>query len=421
MHKMKTKQLKQEFKDRSNKWRIEAVIHDGNWYDFKKWLRVSKATEEELQQWIEDNEDILIKSDESSYRVSYHEIVRWYEQEELDIEDSIVPSNFPPKMWGETTETDAFLSAPRRRVGTVSFMIEDEKILKRCVEILRGTAKVMPDKAGRYKAFGLSALHMKNLLSKGLTTKQFDSLEVKTRAILMQRELIDLPDEWLSQALSFYAETFAPTALKSSMSTISIYLKDRGEIDSQTLIWTINAMKKFDETASVPFSGYISNVLRHWPYDLPDEFLGKELSKFQRERRKAITEAEKDSEAGKNVDIEVLAGLMEMPLSEYVELSNEHDTWMAERNATTLTWQDSSNEKKGTLIGKEVTPAQDRGKMARLSLATVKAAVDTGDWVSAQMIISNIDESDIDSSIGEKMSKEFIVSFGAYLTEIENE
>lgn len=399
-------------------WRIEAVIHDGNWYDFDKWRKVSKATDEELEDWINDNEDILIESGLGSYRVGHDEIIRWYKQEDIDLEESIIPNNFPPKLWGETTETDAFLSAPRRRVGTVSFIADDRDILDKCINILRGTAKIMPDKAGRYKAHGLSAMHMRNLLSKGLTRAEFKSLEVKTRAILMQRELIDFPTIWLEEALKFYAGTFAPNALKNSMSTISIYLPDRADISSQTTLWVISALKKFDEHASVPFSGYLSNVLRHWPYDLPDEHLGKELSNFQRERSRAIDKAQSENgNEGEMVDIETIAEIMEMPLSEYIELSNEHDTWLSEKNATTLTWQDSANEKKGKLVGIGRALAADRTKMAKMSLATVKAAVDTGQWDSAYSIIHNIDRSEIDEGIGNQIDEEYIAAFSKYLKE----
>lgn len=415
MHTENRKKLRDNFNSKDDIWRIEAVIHDGNWYDFSKWKRVAKVKSEVLEKWIENNENILIKSELGSYRVGYEEITRWYEQEDLDIEESLVPNNFPPKLWGKTTETDVFLSAPRRRVGTVSFEAYDKEILAKCANILKGTAKIMPDKDGRYKAHGLSAIHIKNLLSKGLTEKEFDSLEIKTRAIIMQRELTDLPIEWLEDALDFYANNFAPTVLRSSMSTISIYLPDKYDIHSQTIIWVITAMKKFNEQASVPFSGYLSNVLRHWPYDLPDEHLGKELSKFQRDRKKAIDQAE---EEGLNIDghvpIEVLAELMEITLEEYVELNNEHENWLSTKNATTLTWEDSANEKKGTLVGEESITKTDSIQSCKMSIAAVKAAVDTECWESAYDFISQIDSNDIDESIGGRLSEDFTKKFAEH-------
>lgn len=416
------KKIREHFYSQSDEWRIEAVIHDGNWYDFKKWKKVAKVKKDVLEKWIAENKDKLIISELGSYRVGYDEIVRWYNENDLDLEESIVPNNFPPKLWDKTTETDVFLSAPRRRVGTVSFVAETKEILEKCENILKGTAKIMPDDGGRYKAHGLSAVHIKNLLSKGLTKEEFDSLQIKTRAMVMQRELIDLPPLWLEEALDFYANTFAPSALRSSMSTISIYLPDRHDIHSQTMIWVISAMKKFDENASVPFSGYLSNVLRHWPYDLPDEHLGKELSKFQRDRKKAIEQAEREGlSVDGNVPIEVIAEIMGITLEEYIELNNEHENWLAEKNATTLTWEDSANEKKGTLVGETESIKNDAQELSRMSIATVKAAVDTEDWDSAYKLISQIDSNEIDDEIGKKLSEDFVKQFAAYLKELSEE
>lgn len=411
----KRKRLRRQFNAQDDIWKIEAVIHDGNWYDLEKWAKVAKVDEKTLLAWIEDNKDILIESGLGSYRVGYDEIIIWYEQEDIDVEESIVPSNFPPKLWGGTTETDVFFNAPRRRVGTVSFKVDNNEILDRCVEILKGVGKVMSDEGGRHRAYGLSAIHMKNLLSKGLTESEFESLDVKTRAILLQRELIDLPPEWLSEAITFYTNTFAPSILKSAMSTISIYLPNKEDIHSQVVVWVLTAMKKFDEKASVPFSGYLSSVLRHWPYDLPNEFLGKDLAKFQRERKKAIELAKEEGYRGGNISIETLAETMDIPKDEYIELNSEHENWLAEKNATTLTWEDSANEKKGELLGSEAAVKVDIEKMATISLAAVRAGIETKDWGSMTAVISQIDKSDIDKNINEKLSSEFLASFAKIL------
>lgn len=419
------KKVKERFSNMPDKMRIEAVIHDGNWYDFDKWKKVSKVESDVLQKWIDENSDKLVVSELNSYRVTYDTIIQWYKDNDFNLQESIVPNNFPPKLWGGTTETDVFLNAPKRRVGTVSFVAKDKDILNKCTEILKGTANIVPDGDGRYKAHGLSSAHIKNLLSKGLNEKEFNSLEVKTRAIISQRELIDLPKEWLEQALDFYANTFAPTILRSSMSTISIYLPDRYDIHSQTIVWVISAMKKFDETASVPFSGYLSKVLRYWPYDLPDEYLGKELSKFQRDRKKAIEQAEKENlNIDGNVPIEVIAQIMDVPLEHYIELNNQHETWLAEKNATTLTWEDSSNEKKGRTLGSsEYVNKDSTAQLFKISLATVKSAVDTGDWVSAYELISQIDSNEIDNDLSSSLSPEFVEKFSSHLKELlkENE
>lgn len=408
--------LKKEFMERPRKWRIEAVIHDGSWNTVDKWAKQAKVKEEEIENWVEENRGILITGQES-YRVGYEEVVRWYEAEGLDITKSLVPSNFPPKIWGGMTEAEVFERVPRRRVGTVSFRVVDSEILNKCVKILKGVARVVPDKEGlegRYKAHGLSTDYMRNILCKGLTEQEFNSLDLKCRSVLRQRELIDLPEQWLCSMLDFYANKFVPSILKSKMPTISVYLRDEEEVHSQIVIWVIRAIQKFDEQACVPFSGYLSAVLNHWPNDLQEERVGKRLAKFQRDKKKVEEMLE---EHHIEQTSEVIAESLNLDLEEYNKLNDEHANWLAEKNATTLTWTDSSNEKKGDLIGSRSVEI-DIQALSRMSISLVKAAVDTEDWESADILIKQLNDMDYKSDIKSKLGVEFLVAFASHF---ENE
>lgn len=415
------RRLRKEFDARSEKWRIEAVIHDGSWYDIPKWAKIAKVSEDDIKKWIQDYGQNLIKSRLNSYRTKYEDIVNWYEKENIEIEQSIVPSNFPPKIWTGRTETEIFLDAPRRRVGTVNFQVDNTEILEKIIDILKGVGRISPEGGSKYRAYGLSAIHMRNLLSKGLTAEEFKSLDVRIRSVLLQRELIDLPDYWLKNSLPFYSKIFAPGILRPTMSTIEIYLPDKADRQSQIMIWVILAMKKFDEEASVPFSGYLSNVLRYWPYDLPDEFLGKELAKFQREKKKAIDSfVDGDNNRG-NIPVEDLAEHMEISLEDFLSLNEEHENWLAELNATTLTWEDSANEKKGEMLGTTEQIKPDIELLSKMSIAVVKSAVDTKSWDSAYLVIKQLDMSEIDEDLKSKLNPEFIMKFAEHLNNNNNE
>ena len=106
---------------------------------------------------------------------------------------------------------------------------------------------------------------------------------------------------------------------------------------------------------------------------------------------------------------------MEMSLEEYVRLNNEHENWLAEKNATTLAWEDSSNEKKGILIGVAENPKIDYKKKAEMSLAAIEAGLETKDWKSTFIIIEQIDKDEIDEDIRSKLSMEFIMKFAKQL------
>ncbi|MGR5494573.1 hypothetical protein ACPV5Z_26920, partial [Vibrio mediterranei] len=76
--------------------------------------------------------------------------------------------------------------------------------------------------------------------------------------------------------------------LKPHQKTMEIFLPEQMDRNAQMYEWIIKALQKYDENSGVPFSGYLASVLNRWPYDLPDNALGKPMAAFQRNRAKAI-------------------------------------------------------------------------------------------------------------------------------------
>ena len=56
--------------------------------------------------------------------------------------------------------------------------------------------------------------------------------------------------------------------------------------------------------------------------------------------------------------------------------------------------------------------------MSQISLATIKAAVDTESWDCAYEIISQMDQNDIDEGLREKLKPVFLESFYSHLIEV---
>ena len=78
-------------------------------------------------------------------------------------------------------------------------------------------------------------------------------------------------------------------------------------------------------------------------------------------------------------------------------------------------WEDSSNEKKGEMVGVEERTEDDIKKLSKISIATVKAAVDSEDWDSAYRVISSIDQDDFNEHLREELSDKFLVEFKRHL------
>ena len=65
--KVNKKVSRKEWKQRPEIFRIEAVIHDGQWYNFDKWKRVALIKDEKvLLDWINKHKNILIKNNQKA-------------------------------------------------------------------------------------------------------------------------------------------------------------------------------------------------------------------------------------------------------------------------------------------------------------------------------------------------------------------
>ena len=369
-------ELKAEWKKRPLKFRIEAVIHDGQWYTFDKWKRVALVKDEnDLLDWIHQNQDILIKKDES-YRVPYDEVIKWYKEHDLPLDEPLIPNNFAPRLWSEQTEAEAYLNAPRRLISALLIEGEDSQLEKKCISILNKYARIVYHNNKLY-AYGLNANYFKDLLKRQLSASEYDRLKLRLRSSFYRRDLLDLTDEFVAETLLFYY-SFAVLTLKPHDKTINIYLPEHDEKRAQIYEWILTAMQKFDETQPIPFSGYLSNVLRLWPYDLPDNELGKPLSKFQRIRAKAEEELSVDKETNEK-RIVPISEIQQYLSDTYTEeqfrlLEEQHQRWLSTRNTDTLVWQDTNEDKAGINVFKD-TNFEDTKRAHNITRAILRSSI----------------------------------------------
>lgn len=379
-----------DFMNQSEAWRISAVIHDGSWYTLKKWAKFAKVKKQVLNDWLKNNKDKvnLINIDES-YRVDYEEILKWYKnQPNITIHDRIVPNNFPPKIWDNQTEVEALINTPRRKVTEVTITPDSRKLLDKCRNVLKGTAIVRFYRNGTYRACGLSPNFIEQTLRHGLTQKEFSIVNPGRKTIMRYRELSDFSPEFLNNILKFYIP-FARTMLRSRMSTLKIYLPTKNDIDMQIAMWVMVALRKFDETQPVPFSGYLNRVLAFWPYDLPDEALGKELSGFQRNRQKVINKLVRNNNDMVIPD-DMIIKEMNIDKEKYLQLSKEYHSWLAEHNASQITWDNSSNEKEGARLWAGTQVDNNPVLSHKISLGICNAALKTNNFHQALKLMSTI-------------------------------
>jgi len=184
------------------------------------------------------------------------------------------------------------------------------------------------------------------------------------------------------------------------METIRIFLETNEAIYSKITEWVLTAIQKYDETQSVPFSGYLANVLRSWPYDLPSEEYGKQLSAFHRNRQKLIKECNKKNEPVP--EPRELAEILGITYEEYLEFDFEYNNWRKKKFAEEIVFdKNKGNEKKAyNLMSKKTT--EDLDQSYNFSKMILRLFRETKDAKSVYALLTN-DLDNIDSSFKEEL------------------
>lgn len=411
-------------KKESPSFRIEAIISDGMWYSFSKWKRLAQVTDEELQEWIdratESGDLIQSKTGAKSFRVGHEYIKDWHREHGAPENMQLLDFLFPPRIWGGMTEIEGFLEAPLREIGIVSFICASH-VAEEVIEALRGIARVRVDQKGNYKAYGLSAGYIKEIIQKIFAKyPAMETDKIYSRNESKRREMVDFSSAYANSIVHFYVE-FGKSLAKRQKETIQIFLPDYEDQRSQMVMWVITAIEKFDEFASVPFSGYLDSVLKRWPYDLPMLFLGKDLSTFQRERSRALTrlrEKAGDEDGTTSFSAKAISEEMGLDSFEFTDLEESHKAWLRSQTATTLTWGETAEEKSSTNVMEPLETAESDLELAsKISEAIVNAALKTGLYDDALVTASQIDLHDIDMRKLAELSQEFVVALGKQLEE----
>ena len=385
------KKIKQEFLLRDKDFRINAVIHSGQWYTFDKWLKLSQADREDLIRYLgETTVPIIHKQD--SYRVDSKEVFRWYSENNLDIEKAIVPNDFSPRVWGGKTEVDVLLETPQHISNILLVYCNDINILYKIKNILRGYAWcVYRENKKQLKIYTTSFKYIEQILTSQLTDREFNSLIIRYTMQRKWRSLSDFDEDFLGGFLMFYSN-FSKQCLKPHMETIKTYINSHEDIESQIREWIMIALNKFDEKETVPFSAYLNRYLQFRPYELGNELLGDDLANFQKEHSRVVKELAIEL----NVDIKMVdENLVRERMgysdkNEYFSLLERTIEFNSLKVARDINWEDKNNEKQGSSIfDRKEKNEHDRKRQTEISKAIIKATIETERYEDLETLLSN--------------------------------
>lgn len=388
----KDSEFLKSFKKKPVNFRVESVIHDGQWYTPEKWAKVAKCSLEDVLNFIKVT-DYLI-TDKGSYRVNKDEIERWYNENNLDIAEPLVPNNFVPKIWDGKTEIETFLNTPKYLVNVLLVYYNTSKELEEIKKVLKGKVFFTQDEGSStlsvstLRVYSISNDFTINYLKQHLPEDIIKNINFRSRQSVLWRNITDFSEEFIVEFLDFYLD-YAKGLLKNHNKTIEIFIPNYQDRELKIQEWILRAAGKFDEKQCVPFSGYLANVLQRWPYDLPNMELGLELAKFQRVRTKAINKIiqERESEDYTEEEIQIM---LPYTKEDYYRLLSEHDRWNNIRTASSITWDEKGNEKSGVNIFDNKESEKIKINLAnKLSISLFKTAIETNDYKSLFKVIQN--------------------------------
>lgn len=385
------KKIKQEFLLRDKDFRINAVIHSGQWYTFDKWLKLSQVDKEDLVKYLEETTSPIIHK-QNSYRVDSEEVFRWYHENNLNIEEAIVPNDFSPRVWGGKTEVDVLLETPQHISNILLVYCDDVNVLYKIKNILRGYAWcVYRENKKQLKIYTTSFKYIEQILTSQLTGREFNSLVIRYTVQRKWRSLSDFDEDFLGGFLMFYSN-FSKQCLKPHMETIKTYINSHEDIESQIREWIMIALNKFDEKETVPFSAYLNRYLQFRPYELGNELLGDDLANFQKEHSRAVKELASEL----NVDIKLVdENLVREKMgysdkNEYFSLLERTIEFNSLKVARDINWEEKNNEKQGSSIfDRKEKNEHDRRRQTEISKAIIKATIETERYEDLETLLSN--------------------------------
>lgn len=405
-------ELEKEFKSKDKLFRIEAVIHDGQYYDVDKWSKISLVETKDIEDYIKNNEDKLMKLN-NSYRMPLIQIFNWYGKNNIDITTCIVPSNFTPKIWNGYTEAEFLEKNPRRMVSSLSLDLTncDIDMINKIKHICLLYGNIVSKNTSEFTVYTLNIDFIRHRISREFGKDIWNNITCRNRTLFKKREIGGLDNVFLHHFMVFYSE-YIYGILKNHMTTINTFIPDREDLNVQIIEWILTALSKYDETSGVPFSGYFTTVMAHWPYNLPEIELGRELATFQRSMSRVLKELE-DSENTNEISSDMVKERMldEYSSDDFDRLYSENRYWYNMRNTQDI-YYDDNRECKALHVADNRALTQikpDKDLACSISISLIETAVNTelwDDFFSVLKIIIN-NGVELNQNLYEELSDDF--------------
>lgn len=322
-------------------------LADGQWHPSTKiWTRFNedaklvdpKVTRNDMLKALDElvGKDVLLSGSNQSYRFIAKELEMW---RLLSPTLDRASQQLTPRYFGGILEDDGWKNAPLRECHLVHFKASErlaKSVLSKLVSEPMDMINLNED--GLYKIYSYNKTKTYNRVKE--LKEQFPEYGIsgiRLEANLRRRNLNELPSRYLSDMCKHYGQ-FAKVLLRGQISSIKKHLPEEDDAQQQIYLWVIEAIKRYDDSTSIPFAAYLGTNIKKWVYDLNRKAYGRSIADKELKHSRAINEFRAREE--RNPTTEELAHLLDTNIAEISREKEDINTVVNLRNQKAIEYED---------------------------------------------------------------------------------
>jgi len=322
-------------------------IADGQWHPSTKiWTRFGeeakqldpKYTKKEMLDTLDDlvSKDVLLSGANQSYRFTSKELEMW---RLLSPTLDRTSQQLTPRYFGGILEDDGWVKAPLRECHLIHFKASErltKPVLAKLVSEPMNMINLNED--GLYKIYSYDKTRTYDRV-KELKEEfpEYTISGIRLEANLRRRNVDELPPRYFSDMCKHYGQ-FAKILLRGQISSIRKHLPEDDDAQQQIYLWVIEAIKRYDDSTSIPFAAYLGTNIKKWVYDLNRKAYGRSIADKELKHSRAINEFRAKEE--RNPTTQELADLLNVSADEIHREKEDINTVVNLRNQKAIEYED---------------------------------------------------------------------------------
>jgi DNA-directed RNA polymerase specialized sigma subunit len=322
-------------------------LADGQWHPSTKiWSRFGdeaklldpKVSKKQMLTMLDElvEKEVLLSGANQSYRFVTRELELW---RLLSPTLDLTSLKDTPRYFGGILEDDGWQRAPLRECHLVHFKAS-RKLSK--TELSKLVSEPMNminlNEDGLYKIYSRDKETTYNRVKElKIEFPEYEISGIRLEANLRRRSLDELHQRYLSELCRHYGQ-FAKVLLRGQMSSIKKHLPEDDDAQQQIYLWVIEAVKRYDDSTSIPFAAYLGTSIKKWVYDLNRKSYGRSIADKELKHSRAINEFRATEE--RNPTAEELARILNIPVDEVNREKEDINTVVNLRNQKAIEYDD---------------------------------------------------------------------------------